>query len=158
MTPKKFVLFDEVKFSGRRTKGVPVLAIRQFGDPVLRQETAAIRAADISGHDIQQLIGEMRNLLLGKKLGIGLAAPQVGIGKSLAIVSIRPTKYRPKAEALDLVIINPKIVETFGYRKQQYEGCISGGPGKASLFAKVPRHKKLILDYYDERKSLQRYI
>lgn len=100
----------------------------------------------------------MRQTLIEKDLGIGLAAPQIGHATSLAIIAIRPNKRRPKAEPFDLVIINPKITNTYGNRVQQYEGCISGGSGGAGLFAKVPRYKKLKLSYYDENGKPQSEI
>jgi len=127
-----------------------MLKITEFGDPLLRGVAAPLSESEIIASETQQLITDMRDLLHYKKLGVGLAAPQVGVGKALAIISIRPSKHRPKVKPFDRVIINPEIIETFGNRKQMYEGCISGGAGKAGLFASVPRHKKLILKYYDE--------
>jgi peptide deformylase len=85
-------------------------------------------------------------------LGVGLAAPQVGQNIALAIIEIQPTEHRPDVDPFDLVIINPEITETYGYRQQLWEGCISAGSnGKADLFAKVPRYKKVKLRYLDEK-------
>lgn len=127
-----------------------MLTISQFGNPILRQKAEPIAISRIQNKEVQVLISDMRELLLSKKLGVGLAAPQVGQGIALAVIAIRPNKYRPNREFVDLVIINPEIISTYGYRQQLYEGCISGGPGKAGIFAKVPRHKKLRIVYYDE--------
>ena len=126
------------------------LSIKEFGNPILRSGSQKISISDIRTTHIQTLIADMRQTLIEKDLGIGLAAPQIGHATSLAIIAIRPNKRRPKAEPFDLVIINPKITNTYGNRVQQYEGCISGGSGGAGLFAKVPRYKKLKLSYYDE--------
>jgi peptide deformylase len=101
--------------------------------------------------EIAQLILDMRQLLESKKLGVGLAAPQVGKSVAVAVIAIEPSERRPDAEPFALTIINPKIVETFGRRKQLYEGCISGGDGKAGLFARVPRYMKIKLAYTDEK-------
>lgn len=129
---------------------MPKLTIIEFGNPNLRQPVSLIKPSDITGSEIQNLITSMRQSLIEKKLGIGLAAPQVGMSISLAVVAIRPSKRRPTASSFDLVLINPKLIETFGRRTQMYEGCISGGPGRAGLFALVPRYKKLRVSYYDE--------
>lgn len=123
----------------------------QFGNPILRQTAATVVVKDIPGKKIQGLIANMRHTLLQKKLGVGLAAPQVGESLALVVIAIRPLAHRHKVEPFDLVMINPEITETVGRRKQMYEGCISGGPGKAALFAKVPRYKKVRARYYDEK-------
>lgn len=126
------------------------LTIAEFGNPILRSKAKELTHKEISNQSTATLIADMRDLLLTKKLGVGLAAPQVGIDKALAIVAVRPSKKRPDAEHFDLVIINPVITKTFGNKKQLYEGCISGGPGKGGLFAKVPRYRKIELTYNDE--------
>lgn len=99
---------------------------------------------------IQNLIKNMYFTLAEKKLGIGLAAPQVGEQLALAVINLQKTKIRPDVKPFKLTIINPVITRTFGYRVQQWEGCISSGAGKAGLFAKVPRYKKIQLEYLDE--------
>lgn len=128
-----------------------ILPITEFGDPLLRMSAKAIRPVDISSVKIQQLIRNLRFTLTEQKLGVGLAAPQVGESLALSVIAIRPTKHRPMVEPLELVIINPKITKTFGYRTQMWEGCISSGSGKAGLFAKTPRYKKIEVSFYDEK-------
>jgi peptide deformylase len=127
------------------------LKIAEFGNPLLRRPCDRIKVNAIGGSGIQNLITAMRDLLVSKELGVGLAAPQIGKSLQLAVIAIRPDEHRPEAEKTDLVIINPRIIETYGRREQLYEGCISAGPRRAGLFAKVPRHKKIKLKYYDEK-------
>lgn len=129
----------------------PKLKIREFGNPVLRQKATNLPVKDIRTNGVQKLIKNMQDFLLSKKLGVGLAAPQVGKDLALAVVCVRPIKHRKEVEELDLVIINPEITKTYGHKIQHWEGCISGGPLKSSLFAKVPRHKKVELKYRDEK-------
>jgi len=52
--------------------------------------------------------------------GVGLAAPQIGIGKRLAVVDVT-FKENPKAK---LVLVNPEIIHTEG-KNRQNEGCLS---------------------------------
>ncbi len=128
-----------------------ILKRTQFGDPILREVAAHVPVSKISSTQIQQLIANMKYTLLKKELGIGLAAPQIGQSLALAVVAIRKSQTRPQAEAFDLVLINPVITEAVGKRAQLWEGCISAGSyGKADLFAKVPRFKKIRIKYYDE--------
>lgn len=127
------------------------MKIIEFGHPLLRQKAKTLSEKEIRSLKVQKLIKEMQEFLVPKKMGVGLAAPQVGEGLSLAVISIRPVKNRKDVEEFDLVIINPKIVRMFGKRRQEWEGCISGGALRSGLFAKVPRYKKIELEYRDEK-------
>lgn len=126
------------------------LKTMQFGNPGLRRKSTQVSVNKITSRDIQELISTMRKLLVNKKLGIGLAAPQVGEPLAIAVIELQTTTLRDNLEELSLVIINPKITKTFGTKYQMWEGCISSGTGKAGLFAKVPRYKKIELEYIDE--------
>ena len=126
------------------------LKITQFGNPVLRQVASNLSISEIKSPETKHLINKMREFLKTKKLGIGLAAPQVGVSKQIAIIEIQKTPIRDNIEPLSLAIINPEITKNYGRKTQLWEGCISCGSGSAALFAKVPRHKKLELEYYDE--------
>jgi peptide deformylase len=128
-----------------------ILERTQFGNPILRKITQAVKTQDILSEKVQRLIADMKYTLVEKKLGIGLAAPQVGEDVAIAVIAIRKSKTRPNAKDFDLVLINPVITETVGNRTQMWEGCISAGSnGKADLFAKVPRYKKIRVKYFDQ--------
>lgn len=127
------------------------LKITEFGNSLLREKSLSISADAIKSSDIQNLISSMKKLLVSKKLGIGLAAPQVGKSMALAVIELQTTAIRDDAQELSLVIINPKIIKTFGSKSQMWEGCISSGSGKAGLFAKVPRYKKIEVEYLDDK-------
>jgi peptide deformylase len=51
--------------------------------------------------------------------GVGLAAPQIGLGLAAAVV--RP----PEAAADPVVLLNPRVVDVSGGSDEQYEGCLS---------------------------------
>jgi peptide deformylase len=128
-----------------------VLRQTQFGNPILRREAQQVPVGEIMSDKIQTLIKNMRYTLRQKKLGVGLAAPQVGQDLAIAVISVRPTKHRSKVKKFDLVIINPVITKSTGRKKQLWEGCISAGSsGEADLFAKVPRYEEIKVAYYDE--------
>lgn len=132
-----------------------ILECTQFGNPILRKRAKEIAIEHINSAIIQELITNMRHTLTKKKLGIGLAAPQVGQNVALAVICIRPMPHRPKVRSFDLVCINPKITDVKGNKKPMWEGCISSGAGKAGLFAKVMRYTAIELKYYDETGKLQ---
>lgn len=129
-----------------------------FGHPVLREKTRQLTKEEILSKEVQNLIKSIRHTLTVRKWGIGLAAPQLGRGVAISVIRIRPNKTRPdlpKEKWADLVIINPVIVKTFGAKKQMWEGCIS----LPEVFAKVPRYKRIELEYIDEkgRKHVKRF-
>jgi peptide deformylase len=134
------------------------LKITQFGNPILRQQARELSKEEILSAEIKALLSDMRELLKKKKLGVGLAAPQVGEQASVAIIEIQKTKLRPSVEEKSLVIINPKITQVLGRKTQLWEGCISSGNGEAGLFAKVPRYKKIEIDYFDEQGKQRREL
>lgn len=128
-----------------------ILPRTQFGNPVLRKKTQPIAVKDVSSERIQTLIGDMRHTLLEKKLGVALAAPQVGESLALVVVAARPMLHRYNVEPLDMVLVNPEITEYIGRRLSLFEGCISSGRGgQADLFAKVPRYPKVRVRFRDE--------
>ena len=126
-----------------------VLQKTEFGNPVLRHTAKKLTKDKVLATETKNLISNLRHTLVTKKYGIGLAAPQVGQSVALSVICIRPTKTRPnlpKSKWAELVIINPKIIKTYGAKKQMWEGCIS----LPEVFAKVPRYKKIQLEYLDE--------
>lgn len=131
------------------------LKITEFGDLVLRKKARFLTLAEMQNAQTKKLIANMYALLTEKKLGVGLAAPQVGQSVAVAVVKIQKTAVRLEVEDFKLTIINPKITKTYGYRTQMWEGCISSGQKEHGLYAKVPRYKKIRLEYYDEHAEKQ---
>lgn len=127
-----------------------ILRRSQFGNPILRTKTRALTSEEILEAEIKRFISDMKFTLKKKSYGVGLAANQVGRGVAIAVIDIKPTKLRPdlpKSKWLKLVMINPKVVKTFGNKTQLWEGCIS----LSDVFAKVPRYKKVRVAYMDEK-------
>lgn len=89
------------------------LAIRTFGDPVLRQRAAEV--TDIDG-SLATLVRAMFETMYAAP-GIGLAAPQVGVQKRLFVYDLGDGSG-PR------VLINPTLVEARGEWTYE-EGCLS---------------------------------
>ena len=135
-----------------------LLKSTQFGNPVLRLPARRLTKKDILSDEIQTLIADMRFTIEKRKMGVGLAAPQVGVSIALSVIAIKPTPNRPDIERFDQVIINPEVIETFGRKQKMWEGCISSGTANNTLFAQVPRYKKVKLKFYDEKGRLQEEV
>ncbi|QIZ67279.1 peptide deformylase [Geobacillus subterraneus] len=100
-----------------------VLPIVTYPAPVLEQPCAPVTAFD---RQLGRLLDDMYETMLAAD-GVGLAAPQVGIAKQVAVVDVGDEHGR-------IELINPVIVEARG-EQVDVEGCLSF-PG---LFGEVPR-------------------
>jgi peptide deformylase len=110
------------------------LALRKFGDPILRRRADSV--PDITDA-IRTTIRDMIDTMYAE-VGIGLAAPQVGVSLRLMIVDEEKGRG-PRA------LVNPEIVDRGG-RVVTEEGCLSI-PG---IFARVERSEWLRLKAHDE--------
>lgn len=126
-----------------------VLKLTRFGNPILRDKARILSVSEIKSDEIQQLIANIRYTNDQKKYGVGLAAPQIGVGVSLSVIGIKPSPNRPDIQKFDSVIINPSYVG-IGPRKSMWEGCQSCGNGKETLFGKAMRYKYIRATWLDE--------
>jgi peptide deformylase len=121
-----------------------------FGNPILRQKSPPLSDKEILSAEIQDLIKNMYHTLRTRKYGVGLAAPQVGKSAALSVIGLKPSPTRPNVKEVNMVIINPAVVKTYGRRTQLWEACLSLGSGAATPYAKVPRYKKVRVRYQDK--------
>src|SRR5919205_485569 len=87
-----------------------------YGNPVLETPAAAVTKFD---DELKKLIDDMFASMY-EAHGVGLAAPQIGIGKRIAVIDTT-FKEDPKAK---LVLVNPEVIRTEG-KHTQSEGCLS---------------------------------
>ena len=90
------------------------LDVRLLGDPVLREKAAAIKLFD---QELSKFVKRMQSTLLGGRVGVGLAAPQVGYALQVVVYD---TKYVDGPGYL----INPEIIERHG-EDIEHEACLS---------------------------------
>ena len=110
------------------------MAIRnvvQVGDDVLRQKCNPVEVFDERLH---ALLEDMRETVK-KEEGAGLAAPQVGILRRLAVVDVEEGYFE---------FINPVIISQKG-EQSGWEGCLSVR-GKSGI---VSRPMKITVSYQD---------
>jgi peptide deformylase len=85
-----------------------------------------------------------------KELGVGLAAPQVGISKKICLIHL--SKVEKGRSAKDLLLINPKIVFYSKIEAQMIEGCLSF----PDEFWKIWRPANITIEYQDEHGKLKK--
>ena len=106
-------------------------------DPMLKTRTRAVTQAD--AERVAELLPRMfATMYLAP--GIGLAAPQVGVGLRLAVVDLMPGDVNQP-----LVLINPEILQISAELDTREEGCLSL-PGQ---YADVTRPARVKVRYHD---------
>ncbi len=120
-----------------------ILDIVTYPDKFLRQPTHEVEDID---DELQKIIDDMAETMYAAP-GVGLAAIQVGIDKSLLIYDISP-KEEGEEEKRDLqVLINPVIVAHAGEQLSENEGCLS----VPELRADVKRYTSVQVKAFDRQ-------
>ncbi|MEV4075139.1 peptide deformylase [Nonomuraea fuscirosea] len=123
-------------------------SVTQVGDPVLRR-TAAPYDGQLPDGLLRELLDAMFRHLPG--VGVGLAAPQIGIPLALAVIEdpadvppdIAAARERPPQPPLELV--NPVVTPLGSEHRAFYEGCLS----VEGMTAVVARHARVRLSALD---------
>ena len=88
--------------------------IREIGDEILEKKCKPVKEMT---DKTRELIEDMLETMYDAD-GVGLAAPQVGILKRIAVVDVTEDRSDP------IILINPEIVKTGGEQRGS-EGCLS---------------------------------
>jgi peptide deformylase len=90
--------------------------IVKYGDPVLETPTKTITKFDA---ELEKLTDDMFESMYAAA-GVGLAAPQIGVGLRVAVIDVSNGK-NPEAR---IVCANPEITHAEGEQREE-EGCLS---------------------------------
>lgn len=116
-----------------------VIPVYNCFHPVLKQKTEPVENID---DELVKLVDDMFDTM-HKAEGIGLAANQVGVSKSLLVIDIG--YYNEKYKGPPILMINP-VVKSFSDEIYEYEeGCLSI-PNVRDV---VERPKIIQVSYYD---------
>ena len=116
-----------------------LLPITLYGDKILRKKVDKVTEVDLKTIElIKNMFDTMKNAS-----GIGLAANQVGVDKSIFVIDISPVEgyeeHKPTA------LINPEIVNFSQEKVFIEEGCLS----IPDIRAEVERPKSIKIKYQD---------
>jgi peptide deformylase len=97
-----------------RRRAAALAHVRKFGDPVLKTRARQVEQFD------KTLLSEVERmgLLMGDALGVGLAAPQVGVLHRVLV-------YRVQHQAPIAALVNPEIEWSGKELETMEEGCLS---------------------------------
>ncbi len=90
--------------------------ILTYPDPFLKKKAAPVSRVD---GKVRELVRDMFETMRASS-GVGLAAPQVGVGKRVIVVDVSPAEPGNPP----LALVNPEIVERGG-QVEGMEGCLS---------------------------------
>jgi peptide deformylase len=90
--------------------------ITKYGAPVLEQPAKTVENFN---DDLAKLAADMFESMYASQ-GVGLAAPQIGVGLRLAVIDVTVGK-NPEAK---IVCANPEIIHSEGEQREE-EGCLS---------------------------------
>jgi peptide deformylase len=93
-----------------------IYPIVKFPNPVLEKPAEQVTVFD---EELKKLTNDMFESMYAAR-GVGLAAPQIGISRRIAVIDVT-FKEDPNAK---IVLINPEIIHKQG-RHSQSEGCLS---------------------------------
>src|ERR1041384_963515 len=94
-----------------------VYPIVKYGDPVLETEAADVNEFDTP--ELHKFLEDMFESMYAAK-GVGLAAPQIGVSRKIAVIDTSNNED----PAQKLVLINPRIIHVEG-KQEGEEGCLS---------------------------------
>jgi peptide deformylase len=88
-----------------------------YGEPVLEGQAEAV--AEFDTPELHQLLDDMFESMYAAK-GVGLAAPQIGIPKRIAVIDLSVGED----PAQKIILINPEVLKKEGAQTGE-EGCLS---------------------------------
>jgi peptide deformylase len=130
---------DVLKPPGTVADDAQTLPILVVPHPALRQRARAVTPGD--AEEVRALLPRLLATMY-RAPGIGLAAPQVGVGLRVAVIDLQQPDHRREPVAL----INPEVIERSTELATREEGCLSL-PGQ---YAEVTRPAAVRVRYQDE--------
>jgi peptide deformylase len=118
------------------------LEIITYPNPILEQVAEEITFPLDS--ETKKLIQRM--WVTVEDIGVGLAAPQVGVSKQLCIIHLSQSDLSPKLKQKDFVVINPKITFYSQVEASMVEGCLSF----PEQYYDIWRPANILVEYFDE--------
>ena len=124
-----------------------ILKVSRLGHPVLRKPSEAVPKEAITTPAMQAFLKDMVETMREYD-GVGLAAPQVHVGKQIAVIEVHDNPRYRNAPAVPLTyLVNPKITAYGKEQIEDWEGCLS----IEGFRGKVPRAAWVDVEAYNEQ-------
>jgi peptide deformylase len=113
---------------------VSIRPLHLLGSPALRERARPVAAVD---DEVRLLVTDLFDTMRAAK-GVGLAAPQIGVGQRVAVVDVGD-------DTPPLVLVNPRIIEASTVHETAEEGCLS----IPDLYGDVSRAESVVVEALD---------
>jgi len=115
-----------------------------IGNPNLRQESSEVTDFNL---ELTEILRDLKDTLIHlqktKKIGRGLAAPQIGHMKKVILFLLPERPF---------VMVNPKIIWKSDELFQVWDSCFCF---EVAFFVQVERHKSIKIEYQDENGNIK---
>jgi peptide deformylase len=101
--------------------GVKKILIYPKDKKALRAKSARVRTFS---KGTQQLIRDLKDTLMARSDGIGLAAPQINVHERVVVVRLKASSYTEGKADPPISLVNPEILEA-GDERRDFDGCLS---------------------------------
>lgn len=119
-----------------------------MGDPRLLERALPVENFDTP--ELHALLADMQDTMRALN-GVGLAAPQIGIGLQVVIFGVELNPRYPDADPVpQTVLVNPTLTPLGDEIEEGWEGCLSV-PGMRGV---VPRYARLHYKGFDQYGSV----
>jgi len=112
--------------------------------------TTSCEKAEVGSEETKQIVQDLLDTLLSAKSpeGAGLAAPQIGFNKRVAVVRkfLKDPNNPEEIFSKEYILINPKITKMSDDTDMRFEGCLS----IPNEYGKVERAKKVKITALNE--------
>ena len=120
------------------------LELKIYGNKILRSKAEQV---EDFGDELRRFLDEMVETMIVED-GVGLAAPQVGVSKRIAVIN-----PEPNSDSTLIKMINPRVVSVSEETDTLEEGCLSV-PG---VRGQVVRSSAIEVAYLDEEGNEHSY-
>ena len=121
------------------------LKLYEYPHPILKQKTSKVEVVD---DETRTLLDDMLETMYASN-GCGLAAPQIGVSKRIAVIDIAHEGEEPAP----LYMVNPEIIWRSDEKEVYEEGCLSV-PGQRAEVERPASVKIKYLDYHGNEQEL----
>ena len=122
--------------------GIKPIILYSENEAALRKKSEPVRVVN---RRVKKLIKDLKDTLLDRGDGIGLAAPQIDVHSRVVLVRLGSHDENKEEPDLPIALVNPEIVEASRDEKD-FDGCLSF-PG---LYAQTVRPHYLRVKGLDE--------
>lgn len=115
--------------------------IHLYPDPVLKKPSRIVEDFDES---TDSLVQDLIDTMVAAGHSVGVAAPQIGVNRRVAVVDVSKSKLGRDNHHGLLVLINPEIIQKSGSRTLR-EGCMS----VPEYTGNVTRAEEILVQFFD---------